>query len=75
MEYWDYRVCKKKRRYGLHKVHYDHRGNIVFLTENPIMLCADTERDLEWQFRTLPEALEKPVLDWESLDIVTEEKE
>ena len=72
---WDYRVMRHIENitdfcpegvttwYGVHEVYYDEEGNIDGWTKDAIV-TGDNLEDLKWKLDHMPEALDKPVLEY-----------
>ena len=68
---WNYRVMKKKIRgedvFEIHEVYYHPNGGIKAWTENPIIPYGETMEELREDILMQSRALEKPVLDYDTL--------
>lgn len=68
MSCWNYRVIKKDCYLGIHGVYYDDSGKICNWDIDPNALQGSDLKDLRNRLELMLEALDKEVLDFESLD-------
>jgi len=60
--YWNYRICKTVRGYGIHEMYYDDNGEVSW-TEDPVPVVGGTEEEVVAEFKHMTEALGQPVFD------------
>lgn len=74
---WNHRVVVKKvggeNHYGIHEVYYDSNGNPTACTEDPVHPFGETFEELAAEIQYFSQALEKPLLDYDSIGCVQEE--
>ncbi|NJO61077.1 MAG: hypothetical protein HC836_23285 [Richelia sp. RM2_1_2] len=74
---WNYRVVSKPNTChltkdeepyfcGIHEVYYDTDGNITACTENPVEVVGSDMEEIRWVLSKMSEALDKPVLNWDT---------
>lgn len=72
MRNWNYRVLKFHDKesgedfYGIHEVHYED-GKVVGVSETPAKATAENPIALGWVLDMFKQALEKPILDSETV--------
>ena len=77
---WDYRVVRKilsgegytTTQYGIHEVYYDDDHVPASCTINPVTPYGESEDELAQDVRHYASALEKPVLDYDSIGVKSE---
>lgn len=69
---WNYRVVIKNGVYDIHECYYDGNNHPVAITENAIYPEGNLSlEDLQYDFRLMKTALEKPVLKYEDFNYGT----
>ena len=68
---WNYRVIEKKdgtgTTFAIHEVYYDEEGSPYLCTINAVAPMGETLEDLRADVKFYNTALEKPVLDYETI--------
>lgn len=73
MRTWDYRVVKKYAErfdeyfYEIHEIYFNENNEITGITEQPSYPIGDSLEELKERLEHYSSALEKPVIDFESL--------
>jgi len=62
---------------AIHEVHYDENGDPISLTENPVDVGGTDGKDsligIKWTLEQMMECLNKPILDYETLQEIEKE--
>lgn len=73
---WNYRVMSRRHGqetwYGIYEVYYDSSGRPIACSESPAEPAGETVEELRSDVRRFSEALEEPVLDYDSIGGVPE---
>jgi len=78
---WNYRIIKRiftmpggrlETQYAIYEVYYGEGGDIKAWSEVPMYVAGETLDELKDDFSRFQKAFEKPVLDWEELEKMTE---
>lgn len=73
---WNYRLCKETHNKGtefeevaftIREVYYKDNGAISFYAENAANLYAESPEDMKWTIEKIQEALNKEVVDLDTL--------
>jgi hypothetical protein len=68
---WNYRVMKKRIKgedvFEIHEVYYHPDGRIHTWSEDPVILYGETPEELKQDILRQSRALERPVLDYDTL--------
>jgi len=68
---WNWRVVRKtvggKAIYAVHEAYYDESGRVWAATEESVAAQGGSVKELEGELRQQLEALDKPVLDYDSI--------
>lgn len=71
---WNHRVLRKKdvggEWYAVHEVYYDKKGKPTGATQDEVGPCGETLEQLKAELEMFARALDKPVLDYETLQEV-----
>ena len=59
---WDYRVIEHDGMFTIHEVHYNEKGGIVSISEDPMGPSGDTMEELKDDMQYFLLALDRPVL-------------
>jgi hypothetical protein len=63
---WNYRVVQKEKELRIHEVYYGEEDK--FCTVNPIAVAGPNVEELKWQLERMLESLNKPILNYETLE-------
>jgi hypothetical protein len=70
---WNYRIMHYRdqhpvlgHHFGIHEVYYADDGTVTGWTEDAITIVGHDLEDLEWRLRSMLEAFQKPVLEFEA---------
>lgn len=66
--YWNYRVVKRGLYYGIHETHYSSDGKVEFISENPVMIDADSKESVKWILRMMQANWVLPTIDYDTLE-------
>jgi hypothetical protein len=66
--YWNYRVVKRASYYGIYEVHYCKGGKVEFISENPVMIDADSKESVKWILRMMQANWVLPTIDYDTLE-------
>lgn len=69
---WNYRVVRKNGELGIHEAYYDENGRIWAITERAVSPfvyegACETVENLRTVLRRMVGAIDKPVLDYDSI--------
>jgi len=59
---WDYRVIEHEGAFTVHEVHYNDRGDVISLSEDPMGPSGESLEELEDDMEYFLQALNRPVL-------------
>ena len=59
---WDYRVIEHDGAFTIHEVHYNDKGAIISLSDDPMGPSGETLEELKADMEYFLQALDKPVL-------------
>jgi hypothetical protein len=65
---WDYRVIEHAGAFTVHEVHYNDKGGIVSISEEPMGPSGENLDDLKTDMDYFLQALDKPVLRKEEIE-------
>ena len=66
---WDYRVIEHDGMFTIHEVRYNDRGDITFISEDPLGPSGDTMEELKDDMQYFLQALDSPVLKKDDLPL------
>ena len=59
---WDYRIIEHDGAFTVHEVHYNDRGDVISLSEDPMGPSGESLEELEDDMEYFLQALNRPVL-------------
>ena len=59
---WDYRVIEHEGLFTIHEVHYNDKGDVTSISQDPMGPSGDTLEELKDDMEYFLEALDMPVL-------------
>jgi hypothetical protein len=59
---WDYRVIEHDGAFIIHEVHYNDKGDIISISEDPMGPSGETLEELKVDMEYFLQALDRPVL-------------
>ena len=59
---WDYRVIEDHGAFTVHEVHYNDKGDIISISEEPMGPSGETLEELKDDMEFFLQALDRPVL-------------
>ena len=59
---WDYRIIEHDGAFTLHEVHYNERGEIISVSEDPMGPSGETLEELKDDMEYFLQAFNRPVL-------------
>jgi hypothetical protein len=65
---WDYRVIEIDGIFTIHEVHYNAKGDIISVSEDPMGPSGETLEELKDDMEYLLQALDRPVLRKEEIE-------
>lgn len=66
---WDYRVIEHEGAFTVHEVHYNEKGAIISVSEDPMGPSGETLEELKADMEFFLQALDLPVLRKEEIEI------
>ncbi len=66
---WDYRVIEHDGAFTVHEVHYNDKGAIISISEDPMGPSGETLEELKADMEYFLQALDKPVLRKEEIEL------
>ena len=72
---WDYRVIEHHGAYTVHEVHYNEKGGIISISEDPMGPSGETLEELKADIEFFLQALGRPVLKKEEIEFAEAEEE
>jgi hypothetical protein len=71
---WNHRVVKKNYdgeiQYGIHEAFYNDKDELINITVDPVEVASETIEGLRWTLQKMLEALDKPIIDDETVEFV-----
>ena len=72
---WDYRVIERGGAFTVHEVHYNEKGDIISISEDPMGPSGETLEELKADMEFFLQALGRPVLRKEDIEFAGAEEE
>jgi hypothetical protein len=71
---WDYRAIEHHGAFTIHEVHYNDKGAIISISEDPMGPSGETLEELKADMEYFLVALDKPVLRREEIEFAEAEE-